>query len=141
MTEIPVACTLSDRELAERRGGLLSELRGHRQETRWLSDGVALRFPSGPSVIACVAEFIRLESQCCPFLRFQLDFPEVSTTRFLRGVSGQAATACASPRIVMALSWRSLPPPSASLGAWHAVFLVPLSFADDRSGGPGRVPP
>lgn len=72
MTELPVACTLSDRELAERRGGLLSDLRRHRQETRWLSDGVALRFPPGPSVLACLTEFIRLESQCCPFLRFQL---------------------------------------------------------------------
>ena len=72
MTELAVACTLGDRELAERRVGLLSDLRRHRQEARWLSDGVALRFPSGPSVIACVAEFIRLESQCCPFLRFQL---------------------------------------------------------------------
>jgi hypothetical protein len=72
MTELPVACTLSDGELAGHRGGLLSDLRRHRQETRWLSDGVALRFPSGPSAIVCVAEFIRLESQCCPFLRFQL---------------------------------------------------------------------
>jgi hypothetical protein len=72
MTELPVACTLSDRELAERRGGLLSDLRRHRQETRWLLDGVVLRFPPGPSVIACLAEFIRLESQCCQFLRFHL---------------------------------------------------------------------
>jgi hypothetical protein len=72
MTELPVACTLSERELAERRAGLLSELRRHRQEARWLSDGVALRFPSGPSVMAVLTEFIRLESQCCSFLRFQL---------------------------------------------------------------------
>jgi hypothetical protein len=72
MTELPVACTLSERELAERRADLLTHLRRHRQEARWLSDGVALRFPSGPSVIAVLAEFVRLESQCCPFLRFQL---------------------------------------------------------------------
>jgi len=72
MTELPVACTLGDRDLAERRGGLLSDLRRHRQEAHWLSDGVALRFPPGPGVIACLTEFIRLESQCCPFLRFQL---------------------------------------------------------------------
>ena len=52
MTELPVACTLSERELAERRAGLLTDLRRYRQEARWLSDGVALRFPSGPSVIA-----------------------------------------------------------------------------------------
>jgi hypothetical protein len=72
MTELPVACTLAERELAERRAGLLTELRRHRQEARWLSDGVALRFPSRPSVMSVLAEFVRLESQCCPFLRFQL---------------------------------------------------------------------
>ncbi|MGH7334091.1 MAG: hypothetical protein ACREKS_15375 [Candidatus Rokuibacteriota bacterium] len=72
MTELPAACTLSERELAERRAGVLTDLRRHRQEARWSSDGVALRFPPGPSTIACLTEFIRLESQCCPFLRFQL---------------------------------------------------------------------
>jgi hypothetical protein len=72
MSELPVACALSERDLAERRGGLLADLRRYRQEVRWLSDGVALRFQSGPSVIAALTEFIRLESQCCPFLRLQL---------------------------------------------------------------------
>jgi hypothetical protein len=72
MTERPVACSLSDGELAERRAGLFTHLRHDRQEARWLSDGVAWRFSSGPSVIAALAEFIGLESQCCPFLRFQL---------------------------------------------------------------------
>jgi len=72
MTELPVACALSERELAERRAALLTHLRRHRQEARWLADGAALRFPSGPSVMAVLTEFIRLESQCCSFLRFQL---------------------------------------------------------------------
>jgi hypothetical protein len=72
MSELPVACTLSERELAERRASLLTDLRRYRQGARWLPEGVALRFPSGPSVMAVLVEFIRLESQCCPFLRFQL---------------------------------------------------------------------
>jgi hypothetical protein len=70
--ELPIACALSETELGERRGGLLTELRRHRQEARWSSDGVTLRFPSGPGVIAILTEFIRLETQCCPFLRFRL---------------------------------------------------------------------
>lgn len=72
MTELPVACALSERQLTDRRGGLLSDLRRHREEVRWLPDGVALRFPSGPNVLTILGEFIRLETQCCPFLRFQL---------------------------------------------------------------------
>jgi hypothetical protein len=34
MSDIPIACTLTDRELAQRRAGLLGELRGHRAEIR-----------------------------------------------------------------------------------------------------------
>jgi RimJ/RimL family protein N-acetyltransferase len=72
MTEIPVACTLGERELAERRSGLLAELRRHREEIRWLADGAAFRFSSGPAVVDLLTEFVRLESRCCAFLRFRL---------------------------------------------------------------------
>ena len=44
MSELPIACALTERELAERRAGLLTELRGHRAEVRWLADGAAFRY-------------------------------------------------------------------------------------------------
>lgn len=72
MSELPVACTLTERELGQRRAGLLAELRRHRQEVRWLPDGAAFRYSPDPVVLASLSEFVRLESQCCPFLRFQL---------------------------------------------------------------------
>jgi len=72
MSEIPIACTLTERELAERRAGLLAELRGHRAEIRWLADGAAFRYPSTAAVVDLLTEFVRLESRCCPFLRFSL---------------------------------------------------------------------
>ena len=72
MTDLPIACTLTERELAERRAGLLAALRRHRQEVRWLADGAAFRYTSDPAVLACLTEFVRLESQCCAFLRFRL---------------------------------------------------------------------
>ena len=72
MTDIPVVCNLGARELAQRRAGLLAELRRHRQEIRWLPDGVALRYAAESGVLASLAEFLRLESECCPFLRFRL---------------------------------------------------------------------
>jgi hypothetical protein len=72
MTEIPIACTLSERELTERRAGLLAELRRHREEIRWLADGAAVRYSSAAAVVDLLTEFVRLESRCCPFLRFRL---------------------------------------------------------------------
>ena len=72
MSDIPIACTLTERELAERRTGLLAELRRHREEIRWLADGAAFRYPPTPAVLDLLTEFVRLESRCCPSLRFRL---------------------------------------------------------------------
>ena len=71
-TQFPVACTLSEPELAKRRAGLFTDLARRRQEVRWLSEGVALRYSSEQGTLALLGEYIQLESQCCPFLRFQL---------------------------------------------------------------------
>lgn len=72
MTHLPVACTLSQPDLARRRAGLFAELARRRQEVRWLSEGVALRYSPEQGTLALLGEFIQLERQCCPFLRFQL---------------------------------------------------------------------
>ena len=72
MSDIPIACTLTEPQLAERRAGLLSELRQHRMEIRWMPDGAAFRYSSTAAVVDLLTEFVRLESRCCPFLRFRL---------------------------------------------------------------------
>lgn len=72
MTELPVACSLTAPELQNRRAGVLAEVRRHRQEARWLPDGVALRFPASAEELATLATFIDLERRCCAFLRFRL---------------------------------------------------------------------
>lgn len=71
-TQLPVACTLSEPDLAQRRAGLFTDLARRRQEARWLADGITLRYSSEQGTLALLGEFIQLESQCCPFLRFQL---------------------------------------------------------------------
>ena len=71
-TPLPVACTLSEPDLARRRAGLFSDLARRRQEVRWLPEGVTLRYNAEQGTLALLGEFIQLESQCCPFLRFQL---------------------------------------------------------------------
>jgi hypothetical protein len=72
MAELPVACTLTEPELAARRAGVLTAIRRDQREARWLPDGVALRFAAGPDRLATLATFIDLEHRCCAFLRFRL---------------------------------------------------------------------
>jgi hypothetical protein len=72
VTDLPVACSLTEPELAERRAGVLGEVRRAREDARWLPDGVALRFAAEPERLALLATFIDLERRCCAFLRFRL---------------------------------------------------------------------
>ena len=71
-TQLPVACTLNEPDLAKRRAGLFTDLARRRQEARWLSEGITLRYSSEQGTLALLGEFVQLERQCCPFLRFQL---------------------------------------------------------------------
>ena len=90
MREPSVACTLSERDLAARRASLFAELRQQRLEIRWLPDGAAFRYRPGPAVLASLAEFVQLESKCCPFLRFRLTVEPASGPLWLEltGPSG-----------------------------------------------------
>jgi hypothetical protein len=72
VAELPVACSLTEPELASRRAGVLADVRRSRREARWLPDGVALRFDAGAESLAMLATFIDLERQCCAFLGFRL---------------------------------------------------------------------
>ena len=57
-TQLPVACTLSEPDLAKRRAGLFTDLAQHRQEARWLPEGIALRYSSEQGTLALLGEFI-----------------------------------------------------------------------------------
>src|SRR5262245_61913307 len=72
MADLPVACTLTEPELAARREGVLAAVRRAQQEARWLPEGVALRFAAAPECLAMLATFIDLERRCCAFLTFRL---------------------------------------------------------------------
>jgi hypothetical protein len=72
MSQPAIACTLTDAELRERRGGLLATLRAAVLEERETDDGLALRLAPGGETLALAARVIDLERQCCRFLRFRL---------------------------------------------------------------------
>jgi hypothetical protein len=69
---LPVACTLTEPELAARRTGVLAGVRRSYEEAQWLPDGVRLRFAADPERLATLATFIDLERRCCAFLAFRL---------------------------------------------------------------------
>jgi hypothetical protein len=80
----PIACTLTEPELRERRAGLLRRVRERVLEARLLEArrlegpagaapaGFELRFAGDEATVADVLELVRLESRCCAFLRFRL---------------------------------------------------------------------
>jgi hypothetical protein len=72
MPDPPVVCKLSPPELQRRRAELLDTLRGRTRETRALPNGYALRFDPADATLELLFQVLRLERDCCPFLRFQL---------------------------------------------------------------------
>lgn len=69
---LPIACSLSDSELRERRETVLQKVRGAVSEIKEIENGYAYQFPSGEGMTLELARLIDLEHRCCPFLRFQL---------------------------------------------------------------------
>jgi len=72
MTDVPVACLLTEPELRKRRRTVLADLKAAWLEVRDLADGYAFRFAPSSQQLVALAEVIDLERQCCPFLRFRL---------------------------------------------------------------------
>ena len=76
--EVPIACTRDsgafEGQQAERYATLRKEMRGAGQGIRELPDGYAFSFSGDTSVFLKIAEWITMESLCCPFFKFSLDF-------------------------------------------------------------------
>jgi len=60
------------RKAAPRHAGLLHQIHNCLLEVRELPDGFALRFADDGTLLARLAEWVRLESLCCPFVRFEV---------------------------------------------------------------------
>jgi hypothetical protein len=74
LDEIPVACSLSGKEMAQRRDEITQAFLPMVQETRELADGYALRFAGDRECIARLLSFVEGERACCPFFTFELIF-------------------------------------------------------------------
>ncbi len=70
--ELPIACTLSEAEMRERRQTILDVVRGAALKVTELSLGYAYRFQPTSEVLAHLSWLVDLERQCCPFLTFRI---------------------------------------------------------------------
>lgn len=66
----PIVCTLTSEEKRERRSTLLDQVGQAVQERQEREQGYAYRFAS--DMLEDLVQVIRLERQCCAFLRFTL---------------------------------------------------------------------
>ena len=69
---LPVACSLLDAELQERRQAVLQKIRNEVSDVRELENGFMYSFPPGGSRIRELADMVEQEHQCCPFLKFSI---------------------------------------------------------------------
>src|SRR4029078_7773538 len=69
---IPIVCSLTDAELRERRGKYLDKMSGSLVASEDLDNGTRVQVSIGDSTISDLAEIIKLERECCPFLSFNI---------------------------------------------------------------------
>src|SRR5690242_2750993 len=72
--KIPILCTLSPEQVAQRREHVIKQLFQKTLERRELQDGFEFVFPSSEAVLAEVVEFVAFERKCCRFLSFEVAF-------------------------------------------------------------------
>jgi hypothetical protein len=73
-TDIPIACSLDDPELARRAEQVKREVFAGAAERIELENGYAFRFPGDDAWKARIEEFIATERRCCPFFRFEVTY-------------------------------------------------------------------
>jgi hypothetical protein len=70
--EIPIACSLNDKQLQERRKTVLSKVRESLNGSDELENGFSYRFVFSETLLSNLATLMNLERKCCPFLNFKL---------------------------------------------------------------------
>ena len=70
--DVPIICTLTGPELAERRRTVLDAVRKAQVRTYRLANGYAYEFPVGAEMLEKLETLVALERQCCQFLAFNV---------------------------------------------------------------------
>jgi hypothetical protein len=87
--ELPIACTLTEAEMRERRQTILDSVREAILNVTSLPLGYAYRFEATSAVLAQLGRLVELERRCCPFLTFKIVI-EAGSQPFCLEVTGPA---------------------------------------------------
>jgi len=68
--ELPVVCSLNERELQERRRRIQDSIKQTAVEISDIADGYCFRFAASSETFMTIAGLVDMERQCCPFLTF-----------------------------------------------------------------------
>jgi hypothetical protein len=68
----PIACTLTEAQIRERRREILDPFRAKISRSEILANGYAYVIETFPSILIEVARLVDLERRCCPFLSFNI---------------------------------------------------------------------
>jgi hypothetical protein len=71
---LPLACSLSEPDLAKRRRELAENVSGGVLKVNEIEDGYAFVFPGNAEWATSLVELVNAERACCPFLAFELVF-------------------------------------------------------------------
>lgn len=72
MNELPIACSLTETELRERRSEVLGKAARAIVEVQEQEDGYAYRFRPDDEALEQLFRLVSLERKCCQFLRFRV---------------------------------------------------------------------
>jgi hypothetical protein len=70
--DLPIACTLTEAELHERRQAIMDVFPSMWVRMSELPDGYAFTFPAATGTLRQLAQLVDMERQCCPFLMFKI---------------------------------------------------------------------
>ena len=70
--DLPIACSLSESELRERRKTILVSMQHDVIDTESLPNGYRYEFRAQADVLSKLAELVWLEHDCCRFLTFKI---------------------------------------------------------------------
>jgi hypothetical protein len=70
--DLPIACTLTESELRERRRTVLDFIRRSAVEVGRIPGGYFCRFAPSSEVLTELGRLVDQERQCCPFLAFKI---------------------------------------------------------------------
>jgi hypothetical protein len=70
--DLPIACTLTEAALRERRQATMNTFREMKVSVSELTDGYVYSFEATSEALLQIAHLVDMERQCCPFLTFKI---------------------------------------------------------------------